>query len=332
MEGSSHEVGRAAAWRLALLAVVVLMVGGLGVGCGDSADPSGPTVVQRVTQEFGHELIEAQDSASLEPGDSALSVLRRYEEVKLGGFGYAISSIDGLKAATNYNGELKDGQDESTWAQITNGIEGDEKPSKYRLYPGDVVQWDLRYWYVTLDVRATVGAFPETFTRGVFGKRFPVRVLCAPSSPGPCATVKAKLRDAGVPIDGSKPPGGLPPAGQPQRATILVGPWSSWKDRLWPGRIDRGARYSGVFARFSPDADELRLLDWYAHRVRTVGAGTGLVAAQRPTEEDLQWVVTGVDEQGVKRAADALGSPETRDAFAAAVTDKGVEKLPLKPR
>lgn len=315
---------RAAALALALLCTVVG-----SAGCGDSAEPSGPTVTQRVTRDFGRELLGSEDAAPLAGHETALRLLRGYETAETAFSGQVVASIDGLKARLQAE---RPGDDETTWALNVNGIEADEQPSRYRLHPGDVVQWDLRDWYVTLDVRATVGAFPQTFTRGVFGRRFPVRVLCARSSPGPCGTVKRTLRDAGVRIDGTRPAGGLPPPGLPQRATVLVGPWRSWRDRVWPSRVDAGARYSGVFARFSPDARELRLLDWNAHHVRSVGAGTGLVAAQRPTEEDLQWLVTGVDERGVERAAEALGTSDLRDAFAVAVTATGVEKLPLPPR
>jgi hypothetical protein len=329
MEGSSYVRRRATTRRLTLLASAALAVAGPGVGCGDSAEPSGPTVAQRVTLEFGHELLAAEESAPLERPPTVLRLLKSYQKVEMGVVGRAVSSIDGH--AADWEDEDGDG-DESTWALIVNGIEADEQPSEYRLYPGDVVQWDLRDWYVTLDVRATVGAFPQTFTRGVFGKRFPVTVECAqPASPS-CAQVEGALRDAGVAIDGSSPAGGLPRRGQPRRARVLVGPWKSWRKRAWPSRIDAGPRYSGVFARFSPGAGELRLLDWNAHRVRSVGAGTGLVAAIRPTEEDLLWLVTGVDEQGVERAADALNARSLRDAFAVVVTGDGVEKLPLTPR
>lgn len=326
MEGSSYEAGRARAHRVALAGLAILALGGLGA-CGDSAEPSGPTVTQRVTREFGRELVGAEKAALADHG-TVLRLLREHEEVKTSAGGSAVSSIDGMKA----NWDPEEEEDESTWALIVNGVEADEDPASYKLYPGDVVQWDLRYWYVTLDVRATVGAFPQTFTRGVFGRRFPVTVECARPPATSCARAKAAFRAAGVAIDGSRPAGGLPPRGQPQRARVLVGPWRYWRNRAWPGRIDEGARYSGVFARFSPGADELRLLDWYAHRLRTEGAGTGLVAAQRPTEEDLQWLVTGVDERGVERAADALNSRDLRDAFAVAVTESGVEKLPLAPR
>lgn len=328
MEGSSYGSGRAEARRLVLAGFVALAVAGLG-GCGDSAEPSGPTVTQRVTRDFGRELVGAEDSAPLADHGTVLRLLREYEDVKTSPGGRAVSSIDGLKADWERKSE---DDEESTWALNVNGIEADEEPGKYKLYPGDVVQWDLRYWYVTLDVRATVGAFPQTFTRGVFGRRFPVTVECARPASAPCTRVKETLRDAGVSTDGSRPSGGRPPRYQPQQARVLVGEWKHWRKRDWPHNIDAGPRYSGVFARFSPGADELRLQDWYAHRSRTEGAGTGLVAAMRPTEEDLLWVVTGVDELGVERAAKALNSRDLRDAFAVAVTDEGVVKLPLAPR
>lgn len=328
MEESSYGEGRVRARRLVSVALMALMLAGLGAGCGDSAEPSGPTVTQRVTRDFGYEVVGVEQDAPLAGHETALRLLRDYEEVETSFKGAGVESIDGLEAVWE---PKPPSDDESTWALNVNGIETDEIPPKYKLYPGDLVQWDLRDWYVTLDVRATVGAFPETFTRGAYGKRFPVRVECAPASPGPCAKVEGALRDAGVRIDGSQPPGGPPQRYEVQRATVLVGPWNHWRERTWPGRIDRGPRYSGIFARFSPDVDELRLLDWNAHRVRTVGAGTGLVAAHRPTEADLQWFVTGVDERGVERAADALTSPKLRDSFAVALTDEGVVKLPLAP-
>ncbi len=293
--------------------------------CGeDSAEPSGPTVTQRVTRDFGRELLSSQEEAPLEGQGTLLRLLKGYEEIKTMYGARLITSIDGLKSVTEEDHE-------TIWVQNVNGIETDEFPPDYKLYPGDVVQWDLRDWYVTLDVRATVGAFPQTFTQGVFGKRFPVEVRCEDAPPAACRRVKAALGDAGVDIDGSRPAGGLPPRGQVRRARVLVGPWKSLRDARYAHPLDMGPRYSGVFARFSPGAGALNLLHWNAHKVRSEGAGTGLVAAMRPTEADLLWLVTGVDDEGVERAAEALATPQLRDAFAVVVTPDGVEKVPLPP-
>jgi hypothetical protein len=311
----------------AAICVAAALALSVPVGCGgEDARPSGPTVEERVTGRFGHDLYSSRDDAPLTGRRTALAVLKQENDVQLGDGGFFIEAIGDRKLRANAAKH-----ESTTWALNVNGIESDED-TEHPLHAGDEVQWDLRYWYVTLDVRATVGAFPETFTRGVFGKQFPTRVLCERPSASVCARVKRTLRAAGVRLGPKRPGMKLPPRGKPQRGTILVGKWRHWRDREWASRIDHGPRYSGVFARFSPDGRELRLNDWFAHHVRTEGAGTGLVAAMRPTEEDMMWVVTGVDDEGVDRAARALSSDTLRDAFAVAVTREGVVKLPLVPR
>jgi hypothetical protein len=316
-------MARELGWCAALLCAAVAALG----GCGTSERQEEPSATLEVSREFGHRPVLIEKRAELPERPTVIGLLRSRAEVKTIADGLVITSIDGQAKH-----DQAVGKDETTWALNVNGVEADVAPADYKVYEGDVVQLDLRYWYVTLDVRATVGAFPETFTRGVFGKLFPVTVRCEAPGSGPCRHVKRLLRRAGVPTDGSARRGKLPPRGNPQRAEILVGRWDALRSNEWAARIDDGARYSGVFARFSPDARELRLLNWKAHRVRSEQAGTGLVAAQRPTEEDLQWVVTGVDDVGVARAARALGSADLRGAFSAAVTADGVEKLPLPPR
>jgi hypothetical protein len=53
------------------------------------------------------------------------------------------------------------------------------------------------------------------------------------------------------------------------------------------------------------------------------------VAALRPTDIELVWIVTGVDDAGLLRAARALTRRSLRDAFAVAAGPGGVEKLPV---
>lgn len=316
---TSIDTRRLAACVGFLCCVAVVLV----VGCGESRqEPDGPTVALRATSEFGHAVVASQDEAPLAGHRTVLRLVREHADLTTVQDGARIESID-----ERYYQELPF---RTTWSLIVNGIEADETADAYRLFPGDVVQLDLRYWDLELDVRATVGAFPATFRRGVFGSRFPVTVRCVEAPASACRRVKSTLRAAGVAPDGSRPPGDRPPAGQPQRAQILVGEWTSLRDRPWPSRVDDGPGASGVFARFTPNGEALALLDWEGEPVRSVASGAGLVAAMRPTEEDLLWMVTGVDAEGVERAARALDAERLEDAFAVVVTDD-VEKIPLKP-
>lgn len=309
--------------RTAAAALLALLLA-VPAGCGGDGAADGPTVTLRVTRDFGRDPLVEEDSAPIGGNTKVLELLEAHADVSQDKLNLFVEEINGLRLRTEAPA--------FAWALNVNGIEADVRSKDYRVYPGDVIQFDHRYWYVTLDVRATVGAFPQTFTRGVFGRRFPVAVRCEKPKSGPCLRVKRTLRAAGVDVDGEPPKGKLPRRGLPRRASVLVGRWSHWRDRPWPHRIDEGPRYSGVFARFSPEGDELRLQDWYAHRARAEGAGTGLVAAMRPTEEDVMWLVTGVDDVGVARAARALNTEDLRDAFAVVVTDQGVQRIPLVPR
>lgn len=312
--------------RGTVLALTALVATAPGCGGTEASDWDGPTVTVRVTREFGREVLLSEERAPLARRATVLKVLREHADVDTVSGDRYITAIDGVRAASEV-----DVLNRTAWALNVNGIEADVAPRDYRLHPGDVVQLDLRYWYVTLDVRATVGAFPQTFARGTFGRRFPVTLECADPRTTACRLVERRLRAAGVATDGSPPPGPRPPEGEVQRARVLVGPWKHWRDRPWPHRLDEGAPSSGVFARFTRTGDSMRLLNWYGRAARNAGDGAGLVGAMRPTKADLVWLVTGVEEEGVERAARALGSDDLRDAFALVVTGDEAENIPLPP-
>ena len=62
------------------------------------------------------------------------------------------------------------------------------------------------------------------------------------------------------------------------------------------------------------------------------GDGTGLVAALRPRADELVWLVTALDDEGLEAGVRALDERKLRDAFAVAATGRRVEKLPLEGR
>jgi hypothetical protein len=54
------------------------------------------------------------------------------------------------------------------------------------------------------------------------------------------------------------------------------------------------------------------------------------VAAILPPDQQPQWLVTGVDEPGVARAAALLSSAKLRNAYAVAALPSGPVRLPLE--
>jgi hypothetical protein len=114
-----------------------------------------------------------------------------------------------------------------------------------------------------------------------------------------------------------------------------VGPWSALRELPRLTMLEADPEESGVFARFDAGGGSLELLDGAGDPVRAVarGDGVGLVAALQVGEDELAWVVTGLDDEGVERAAATLAAKPLRGAFAVAVgPDRRALKLPLVER
>ncbi|NLT04693.1 MAG: DUF4430 domain-containing protein [Solirubrobacterales bacterium] len=298
---------------LAVAAAAALAACGLGPG----EERSGAGAELRVTRDYGHELLLSERGLRIRESDTVMRMLEREAEIETRYGGGFVQAIDGL-AGQGPGGD-------TDWFFYVNGIEAGEGAADYDLSPGDVVQWDHHDWGTTAQARAIVGAYPQPLLDGLGGKRFPVRVECEDAESDVCGDVKATLRDAGVPATGAT----LGAPGNQNVARIVVAPWQSAR-RLPSARfVELGPRRSGVFARFVDGGAALELLDPEGEVVRTERAGTGLVAALRPTDMELLWLVTGTDAAGVEAAAAALRRATLRDAFAVAVSGGEATKLPV---
>ncbi len=302
--------------RAAALLLVVATLAGCGLGPGSEQSGDGARV--RVTRDFGRELLSAESFPRIREGDTVMRALRARRDVKTRFGGGFVQSIDGL------SGQGAGGAVD--WFFYVNGIESAVGAADYDLSPGDVVQWDHRDWSETMDVRAIVGAFPEPFLHGLEGKRFPVRVECEDVASDPCEGVKGVLDDAGVPATGAA----LGASGNQDVIRVVVATWPRVRELVSTRVIEQGPSRSGVFARFTDGGAALELLDERGDVVERAGPETGLVAALRATDKELVWLVTGGDQEGVERAADAFDERSLRDAFAVAVTADGAQKLPLE--
>lgn len=302
--------------RLIAAAAAAVALAGCGLGAGE--EQAGDGVSLRVTRDFGSELLSQARAPGVREDQTVMRYLRSANEVETrfgGGFVQAIDGLDG-----GGPGATRD------WFYYVNGIEADRGAADYELSPGDVVQWDFRDWRAAMDVRAIVGAFPEPFLHGLDGKRFPTRVECEDARSEACRTVKDALVDAGVPASGAT----LGAPGVQNVIRVVVARWSTARELNTAGVIESGPRRSGVFATFSDAGRRLELLDADGERIRLAAPDTGLIAALRPTDEELLWVVTGTSERAVERAAAQLDPGALRDAFAVAVEGERVLDLPLE--
>jgi hypothetical protein len=163
---------------------------------------------------------------------------------------------------------------------------------------------------------AVVGSFPEPFLHGIDGKRLPVRVECADARSAACRQVGDRLASYQIPAAR----GGLQTARAPETLRVLVGPWTALRLDPALNALERGPRASGVYARIAADGRTIAVLRPDGRVARTLGAGSGLVAATKRPDERPAWVVTGTDAAGVAEAARAFEEGTLEHRFALAVS------------
>jgi hypothetical protein len=163
---------------------------------------------------------------------------------------------------------------------------------------------------------AVVGSFPEPFVHGIDGKRLPVRIECADARGPACRQVGDRLARYEIPAAR----GGLQTARAPETLRVLVGPWTALRLDPAANALEHGPRASGVYARMTPDGRTIAVLTADGRVARTLGAGSGLVAATKRPDERPLWVVTGTDAAGVASAARAFEEGTLAHRLAVAVS------------
>ena len=302
--------------RLAALVALCLAVAGCGVGSGEST-PAGSELT--VSRDFGAEAIGHDTRKSIPGGETVMRQLQRQFTVETRYGGGFVQEIDGV-AGGRRSGRRVD------WFYYVNGIEASEGAAARKLEPGDRVWWDNHDWGAAMRIPAVVGSFPEPFLSGPQGKKIPIRVECAGDARRECTEVRKRLDEAGVKVGGV---GTLGTRVGPAVLRVLVGTWSQVSVDPAAQRIAKGPKVSGVFARPARSGRSIELLDPRGRRVRTLGPGSGLVAATSFLDQQPTWVVTGTDEIGVAAAAAALIEDRLEDHFAVALENGREVPLPV---
>jgi hypothetical protein len=302
-----------------LAAALVAIVLAAGCGFGEGAEQKGGGATLRVTRDFGHRELGSVHIDKVRESETVMRMLRSEFDVKTRFGGRFVQSIDGL-AGQGAGGQVD-------WFYWVNGVEADKGAAEWQVSPGDQILWDHRDWSAAMRVPAIVGSYPEPFTSGLGGKRRPVRVECDDVHARACTQARNRLNGEGVATSGSS----LGAPGTEEITRLVVALWPKARGVRGGSTLEDGPESSGVFARFSKDGRTLELLDEHGDPVRRVrrGDGVGLVFALQPRADELVWVVTALDEQGLQAGVRALDRRKLRDAFAVAATGDRVEKLPL---
>ena len=284
-----------------------------GCGLGAGAKPAATTLT--ITRDFGARSVRELDAPAVGGGETVMRLLQRNAKVATRYGGGFVQSIDGVAGSA---GRQLD------WFYYVNGVEASRGAAATRLHGGDRVWWDRHDWNAAMRVPAVVGSFPEPFVHGIDGKRLPVRVECAAPGTPPCRQVSQRLASYV-----SVATGGLLTAPVEQTLRVLIGPWTALRRDHAVSELERGPAASGVYARLLDGGRAIAALDARGHTVRTLRAGTGLVAATAVGDERPTWVVTGTDDAGVAAAARAFREGTLAHRFALAVSHDLPVALPV---
>ena len=303
--------------RLLGLLVLCAAFAGCGFGAGESPPPGDTEVT--VSRNFGAVEIGHDTRKSIPGGETIMRQLQRKFEVETRYGGGFVQEIDGVSGGRR-SGRPVD------WFYYVNGIEAESGAAARRLEPGDRVWWDHHDWSAAMRIPAVVGSFPEPFLNGAQGKRLPIRVDCAEDALRYCREVRKRLEAEGAKVGGT---GTLGTRAGPGVLRLLVGRWSEVRVDPTARRLEKGPKVSGVFARPTADGKQFALLDPRGRTVRSLGSGSGLVAATRFLDQQPTWVVTGTDQVGLAAAAAALVEKRLSDHFAVALEQGREVPVPL---
>jgi hypothetical protein len=303
----------------ALLCLLATVAASAGCGLGEGEERGGDSVELTVTRDFGHERLGEARIGSVREDETVMRMLRSEFDIETRFGGRFVQAIDGLE------GHGAGG--EADWFYFVNGVEASVGAADFELSPGDRVQWDYRDWRAAMRVPAIVGAYPEPFLHGLEGERRPVRVECEDAAAQVCRDARDALEGKGVSTSGSS----LGAPGTETVTRLVVARWPEVRIVRGASGLEEGPDATGVFARFDPEGRSLELLDERGEVARIVrpGDGVGLVLAMRPRDEELVWLVTALDPEGLAAGVRALDERGLRDAFAVAVRGRTVEKLPI---
>lgn len=288
-------------------------------GCGIGAGPRTRNVSVVVTANFGVTVYGSAVQKQVPGSETVMALLERHFKVGTRYGGDFVESIDGHSGNSGHR----------AWFYFVNGIEAPKGAASTDVYAGDHIWWDLQDWSATESVPAVVGSYPEPFTSGIAGKRFPTLLDCGSGVQAACNTVGKSLYANGVKTADQL----LGVASGAQSLAVVVAPWSQVTQVIAAQLIAGGPRQSGVYAQFVGSRGQALELDNAKGEVaRTLRGNVGLIAATgQPSNGQPTWFVTGSNTAGVMAAARAFTAAKLRDHFAVAVSGAKVIPVPLTP-
>jgi hypothetical protein len=303
--------------RSRVLAVVLAVAAAVAVaGCGVEGPGAGTRQVSlRVTRDFGARTVTAVDPVEDATSQNDMELLQHNAKVTATADGRRVRSIAGHAEGSG-----------TDWFLFIDGVQERTRPAAVDVHTGDHIWWDLHDAGQTDYVPAVVGSFPEPFSSGINGQRYPTTLECGSGSPAlksACTIVGDEMAHLKIPAS----PQVIGTGSGPDTLGMVVGDWHQVEGEVAAEYIKYGPGASGVYARFSDSGHAIELLDPAGRVVRTLTGSAGLIAATGDRSNVPTWLITGTDPAGVQAAARALTPSALAGHFALAVS--GRQRIPV---
>ncbi|MCT4592894.1 MAG: DUF4430 domain-containing protein [Anaeromicrobium sp.] len=279
-----------------------------------------------VTTNYGNKRLYGKN-VGLVKDEVGMEVLFRNLDIQTAYGGGFVNSINGIESKyTFFTGKDRKKED---WFYWVNGIMAPIGVAEYRPEPGDVIWWDYHNWSYTMFAPAVIGSYPQPFKSGFFGKNPGTVIMYTDKYKAEAEKLKESLIKKGVKqVDVARyNPTVLE---KPKKYYMVLGVWDELakKSKLIKD-INRKNKLIGTYVKFQDG--KLKRLNFkgktissydHAGAVYAYAAGLGSVCPV--------WMITGTDDEGVKKALDVLiNNPGAIDKYFSAVVSKnGIENAP----
>lgn len=319
--------------KRALAVILIALFAVFLVGCSSQphvstseSTASNCNVTVMVTKDFGKELILEREIA-IEPGTNAMEALQMVASVETKYGGGFVDSINGI--SSEYSGS---GGAQKDWFFYVNGISSNAGANDYVLRDGDVEHWDFRDWSYQMSVPAIIGDYPQPFLNGFKGNAAPTVVVYEESFSAEAASLAVSLKQSGATQISSISTSELQTEDKAQSNLIIIADMQN----VLISELNGLHKRLGFYAYL--EDGEIVSFDAAGNPSGEYGAGCGLIqATQNPWNpdgtgacENVVWMVTGTDIDGVKSAVGALANKydEMLYAYTVVIDNGAIVKIP----
>jgi hypothetical protein len=277
-----------------------------------------------ITLDFG-KTVSLDQTVEIEPNTNAMDALLKVANVETKYGGGFVGTINGI--SSEYEGASK-----KDWFFYINGIQSNIGALDYNLHDSDIQHWDFHDWSFRQSIPAIVGDFPEPFRHGYGGDSRPNIIVYQEGWEDDARRVADKLSSFGMEGISVRGINELQDDEKESCNLVLLGmpdfPLIAELNQVW-GKL-------GFFVHCEDGV--LKVFDARGGLAAEYGAGAGVIqATQSPWNakgigvcENTVWIVSGLDEAGVKEAVDILVSRDKdfKYAYGVVVVAEEVIRVP----